>query len=880
MSPLPLPNALSAPPALPKAPVAFGPYVLDPAQARLARQDGLALGLSGRPFELLCVLVAHAGRLLEKDELLDAVWGHRHVSESVLKGAVNTVRLTLGDDARAPVYVETVPRRGYRFVAEVRPWSVAPPPGPAAGQDDAAEPVPPGNLDDVVERPVGRERELAELSALMDRHRLVTLTGLAGVGKTCLALAMAARVAEPAGGRWLLRLDELSDPALVLPTLAGRLRLGAAAATRAEALARALADRQLLLVLDNAEHLVDTVAAIGAAVLAAAPEVQLLVTSQVPLRVAGEAVLALPPLALPPEGPGAEADDPAAHAATRLLMLRIAQHQPRWQPTPADHRHLVAISHALDGLPLALELAAARVPLLGLAGVQERLNQRFALLTRGRRDAAERHRTLSAALDWTFGLLDPDARRALQQLAVFAGRFDLEDAQGVLDGDALDAVEELHARSLLVTDPGPWGVRLRLYDSVRRFALLDLAATGDEAQARLRQLDWTSQRLQALWQADLFEAPEHWLPRWQHQLDSVRDALRFGLAAEAPAAARGPAVRLAAAAARLWQRLGLFAEGAAWLQAAQACLAAPRAEHGAVDEATRALLAMAVAAFCSQTQQGDPRAALQPLRDGGMAALGDADPMWTHLAAAAELGLQLRVDPEATDRLAELAQRLRGSLSPAWPEMAQRGMLQLEAALRRRQGDLAGSLDRLAQFHALCLARGARDTARTAAFLRVQVLALLDRWPLARTEARALVLDIRAAGRERESLFPLATAAAVFLRLGPAPDEWADVRLALRLLVESGMGWWLADALPWAAWHDGRPSDAARLQQWADRLVQARGEARGPWFGGLRRQLLTLLAHADGVDVDAGPVPDGETHALVLALGTASAAEVLARAGS
>lgn len=495
--------------------MAFGPFVLEPDQARLTR-DGRVLALAGRAFDLLCVLAAHPLKVLDKDSLLDAVWGDREVSDSSLKGAINTLRMVLGDDAAAPLYIETASRRGYRFLAEVRPWTgqceaqaasaagvagaAAPgrsggPQGhlpdraalaPPASAAQAQEPARKGNLPFELEPLVGRTAELAQLQQQLRTHRLVTITGLGGVGKTRLALAAAAQwaragstpaAAPAAGPAWLLRLDELESPQQLLQDVARSMALDPAAAASAEAMAGALSGERLLLVLDNAEHLVAGVAELCRALLAQAPQVQLMVTSQVPLRLGSEALLPLAPLGLPTDLADDE-PDPDSYDAARLLVARIRQHQADWMPGADDAAHLAALCRALDGVPLALELAAARVPLLGLAGVRARLDQRFALLTRGARNASVRHRTLAAALDWTFGLLSDREREALMQLSVFGGSFSIEDCERLLGDDALDVVEELRARSLLVVGHTEGGMLLRLFESVRSHALAAVASMG------------------------------------------------------------------------------------------------------------------------------------------------------------------------------------------------------------------------------------------------------------------------------------------------------------------------------------------------------------------------------------------------------------------
>ncbi|OYU74114.1 MAG: hypothetical protein CFE32_18820, partial [Alphaproteobacteria bacterium PA3] len=379
----------------PTAALAIGPFVLDAAQARLTR-NGQPVALTGRPLAVLALLAAHPQQLLSKDAVLDAVWGHQHVSESVLKVAINTLRAALGDDAKSPRFIETVPRRGYRFLAPV---------------------LPAGRVAEVTAAASASATPMPDLS----QGNLPPQASPGGVGKTQLALAVA-RQSPPPDGTWLVRLDDLDNPTLLLAAVAQALRLGEGAGASTDALARALRPLALRLVLDNAEHLVDAVSTLLTTLLPAAPDLQVLVPSQQALRVAHEQVLPLAPLGLPADVADS-APVPASYAAAQLFCQRVAQQRPGYQPTTDEHADIAAICRALDGVPLALELAAARVPLLGVAGVRARLDERFALLTRAPRDAAARHRTLAAALDWTFNLLSPAEQQGLQRLAVFAGSF-------------------------------------------------------------------------------------------------------------------------------------------------------------------------------------------------------------------------------------------------------------------------------------------------------------------------------------------------------------------------------------------------------------------------------------------------------------------------
>ncbi|MFT7775538.1 ATP-binding protein [Roseateles sp.] len=447
--------------------MAFGPFVLDVAQVSLSR-DGERVALSGRPFSVLALLVSRAGTVVDKGTLLDEVWGHRHVGEAVLKVAVNVARAALGDDAKAPHFIETVPRCGYRFLAEVTEFTAS----PVAGNLPRTPAL------------VGREADAACLHALLDANRLVTLRGLGGVGKTQLALAVAAGRRER-DGAWLVRLDAGRAGENMATCIARAIRLGPDAGTSQQHLCRALESRHQLLVLDNAEHRLNELAALVPDLLRHCPGLRLLVTSQSPLRVSGECVLPLAPLALPQQVAD-PAPLPQSYAAARLFCERVRQCCPGYQPAAAEHGDIAAICRALDGVPLAIELAAARVPLLGMAEIRRRLDQRFSLLTRGARDVAARQRSLSAALDWTYGLLEAREQSALHVLARLPSAFTLEAAERALAGEPahLDLIEALCEWSLVVVEPTDDVLRLRLFDSVRHYVLGRIEGNGPAKPGR------------------------------------------------------------------------------------------------------------------------------------------------------------------------------------------------------------------------------------------------------------------------------------------------------------------------------------------------------------------------------------------------------------
>ena len=456
----------------------FGPsqrFELQPAERRLL-VDGQPAALGRRAFDLLVTLAERPDRLLTKNELLERVWPGLVVEEANLQMQVSNLRKILGSDA-----IATVPGRGYRFTADVGVAEAAPASGSAPPSLTA-----PAAPRAVAHSLIGRDEDLTRLEAALGGC-CVTLVGPSGVGKTSLARAAAARWP---GRRVWVDLAALADGSQMAGALARALELqltGGDDDAPAQLVA-ALRGEALLLVLDNAEHLIQACAAL-AALLRPLAGTQLLVTSQVPLAVAGERVLRLEPLALP--GPQASLEATTADGALALLLERIVAADHRFAVVPAAQPLLRAVCMQLDGLPLALEMAAARVPLLGLRGVHDALAERFALLTRGHRDAATRHRTLHGALEWSYQLLNPAEQRLFRALGVFVGGFTLDLAVAQMTDepaarwDVIDGLAALADRSLLVVGPED-PPRYRLLESMRAFALEQLAEQGELAGARQR----------------------------------------------------------------------------------------------------------------------------------------------------------------------------------------------------------------------------------------------------------------------------------------------------------------------------------------------------------------------------------------------------------
>jgi predicted ATPase/DNA-binding winged helix-turn-helix (wHTH) protein len=453
----------------PSRPLRFGPggrFELRPAEYRLL-VDGQPAALGGRALDLLMALAARPSQLHTKSELLDTVWPGLVVEENNLRVQVNALRRLLGEDA-----IATVPGRGYRLSVALHPEPETPASVPTR-QPVAA--LVPGTA--AVQRLFGRDTDLARLEGMLrDGNGCVTLVGMPGVGKSSLARVASTRWQGRSAWVDLAPLTQGDQVAgAIARALGAQLDDGNAAAQVLRLLPQ---DEPLLLVLDNAEHLVERCAE-WASQLRDARQLHLLVTSQLPLAVSGERVLRLEPLHVE-DGPEAQ------EGAVALLIDRIAAADSRFQVTPDALPLLSALCRQLDGLPLALEMAAARVPLMGLRAVHDALAERFALLSRGRRDSPARHRTLQDSLAWSYGLLGPQEQWLFRALGVFAGGFTLDLAvtlatdEHVGRWDIVDGLATLVERSL-VSVGGDDLPRYRLLETMRAYALEKLASPGPNA---------------------------------------------------------------------------------------------------------------------------------------------------------------------------------------------------------------------------------------------------------------------------------------------------------------------------------------------------------------------------------------------------------------
>ncbi|MGH2880118.1 MAG: ATP-binding protein [Solirubrobacteraceae bacterium] len=425
---------------------------------------------------------------------------------------------------------------------------------------------------------IGRERELAEVAVLLRDARLLTLTGAGGCGKTRLALQLAEqRSADFADGVWPVELAPLGEPELVGPAIAQALDTRLASDRAPEiALAGHIGDRRLLLLLDNCEHLVESVARLAQALLSRCPNLTVLATSREPCRIPGEVTWRVPSLSLPRLGPGRPAEESLAAESVRLFATRAAQAAPGFELGDENADTVASLCHRLDGMPLAIELAAARVSVLAPAQIVERLDHSLDLLSAGARTAMTRQQTLRATLDWSFELLEHSEQVLLRRLAVFAGGFGLEAAEDVgavhplRRSEAVAMLGRLIDKSLVHVEEGPEDRRYRLLETVRQYAVERLEEAGERSVFERRHRDWYT----TLAESD--PTPPGELPAriTLRGLDRERDNLRAALASALLADPQA-ALRLAVALWRFWLMRGYLAEGYRWLAAA--LTAAPEA---------------------------------------------------------------------------------------------------------------------------------------------------------------------------------------------------------------------------------------------------------------------------------------------------------------
>jgi len=861
------------------APLRFDRFTLLPTERQLL-VDGEPAKLGGRAFDLLLALVERRERTVTRAELFELVWAGRIVEDHNLQVQVLTLRKVLG-----PKAIATIPGRGYRFAMTLLDEAVPSAPTVRAAAPVAAIPATPtssagapvqSNLPATGPALHGRVNDIAAVCRLLAEHRLVTLAGAGGIGKTRLAQAVANQLRSRfPDGVWMVELASVGDdPEQICSAIAGVLGLTSSPlAGNADNLARAMSSLDLLLVLDNCEHLVDAAGALVRALLERAPKVHLLVTSQEPLHARGEQVYRLGALALPASrGEHTQEHAPESGAVT-LFIERVQATDRRFALNTSNTAAVIDICRRLDGNPLAIELAAARIPLLGVEGVRSRLDERFRLLTGGSADAPQRHRTLLDTIEWSHALLAADEQAVFRRLGVFAGSFSLAAARLVAGGGSLsewavlDHLGALVDKSLVLVDGATSPAhdaepRYRMLESPRAYALEALAACGEVVATRRRH---------ALSMLELFAGADDsyhleptlaWMARLAPDLHNCREAFGFSMSTEGEPST---AIGIAATAATFASAAGRGREGYRALERVWPLLA----EHATPEWRARAWLGKAQ---LGSVQAMPPDEAVQAAQEAADAfrALADREHLYRALymlSQFAENSADMALAERATDEMKRIE-------SAEWPTGLTR-LSQLRDARRlRREGRLAESRD---AFHAdalRCLASG--DAHR--AWVMLHHVAL-DEIALGNVEQAARVMreaveQIRRHGLLREMWQQVAMHALTEIECG---IERADPRHALpvvrevmALLQVQGSVWWLADHLAWLPELRGDSSAAACLTGWADAQARSRNAKRGPIMQRAHDRLAARLESNLGADrlarlrADGAALRDDEVLAIAL----------------
>ncbi|WP_448681673.1 ATP-binding protein [Pseudomonas nicosulfuronedens] len=548
----------------------FGPYQIYP-RSRVILEAGHPLRLGQRALDILLTLLEHAGQVVSKRELLARAWPGQDMDEGNLRVHMTALRKALGDGHNGRRYIVTVALRGYSFV---EPLTASAQSTPAPDDGPSAD----HNLPPRRNRLLGREAELERLVAELPRRRCISLVGSGGIGKTSLALQAAERfIGRYAHGIRMLDLTQLQDARPLNSTLASALGVPGLAGESLEHLCTQVADRQMLLLIDNCEHLIEAAAHLVECLLRHTRQIHVLATSRESLRATGEHILPLRPLGCPPVQI-TSVEDALAYPAVALLIERTKETHEDFEFRPEDLPRVGEICRRLEGIPLALELAAGH---LGQAdgSIDTLLQDGYLDLPLQSAESPNRHQHLRAMLDWSYALLRPAEQSCLRRLSVFRGSISLDSIAAILDqpadlGAAFVLVNPLTAKSLLTTEIRGDQVTYRLLEPTRLHALEKLQAAGELHEARERHLQLCQSTMQAAQNEWERSASLGWLKQYSPWLAEVRAALDWGLH---PDVRHTQAIHLAACSAPLWQELSLLHEYGSHVSAALGLLSAESA---------------------------------------------------------------------------------------------------------------------------------------------------------------------------------------------------------------------------------------------------------------------------------------------------------------
>jgi predicted ATPase/DNA-binding winged helix-turn-helix (wHTH) protein len=544
----------------------FGPFELSSSE-RVLRREGEALPLGGRALDILIYLAERPGEVIAKQELMDHVWSDVTVEEGSIRVHVAAIRKALGDGQFGNRYIANIKGRGYSFVGTVVPLAGNTESSSDRSRDQGRLPVRPPMM-------IGRETVVSEVSDKLRNERFITLLGPGGIGKTTIALAVGRAAAEEFGGEvYLVELECLTDPRHVAGAVATSLGVALKSKDPCLELVNLVRSRKLLIILDSCEHVIEAVASLAEQLYRQTEDIHVLTTSRESLNVQGEHCYRVPPLDCPPDGLEQTANAVLRYPSVQLFVRRVAARAGSVVLTDEEAPFVAEICRKLDGLPLAIELAAGQVAALGIKNTVARLVSRPELLRLSHRTAVPRHRTLKATLDWSYDLLSDVERIVFRRIAPFAGHFSIEGARyvagelGIGTGEVCDAIAGLVEKSLIATRIDETQAQYRLLDTTRAYALEKLEEHGEFDPISLRHAEYVIQQLES--RKEIAQPRAERVAAYSWQLSNVRSALEWSFGSHGNDEI---ATRLVVASTRLFMELALLIEWQAWAEQAIARL--------------------------------------------------------------------------------------------------------------------------------------------------------------------------------------------------------------------------------------------------------------------------------------------------------------------
>ncbi len=549
--------------------VSFGPFRLAAAERLLLKND-TPIAIGGRALDILIALTDRAGQVVSTRELIDLVWPHVIVEEANIRVNIGALRKTLGESKGGPRYIVNVPGRGYSFVAAIQ-RAITDDNQPIAAVSSSARP----NLPALAESLIGRSETVAVLSSLLLSRRFISVVGAGGIGKTTVAVAVAHALRGEFGDDSVCFVDlgSLTDPADVPGAIASALGCFVQGPDPEAYIQVFLADKRILIVLDNCEHVIEAAAPLSERLFQGAPSLHLLTTSREALRVGSETLHLLVPLGSPPDDTST-AVEALASPAVQLFMEKAAASGYEAELKDAEAPIVAKICRRLDGIALAIELVASRVGAYGIGGTAGLLDRGAGLFLPGRRSALPRHQTLQAMLDWSFRLLSADEQKILARLSVFIGPFTVAAAQAVVDdggGKAqtvTNAIASLVDKSLIWLSSAGDPTYCRLPDITRAYADARLAESGEAESIARRHAIYFADFLRAIAaQPSSFDGRNG--TAYAPHMGNVRKALAWCFSNSGD---RSIGIGLAARATPLFLEVSLFAESRQWCERALGAL--------------------------------------------------------------------------------------------------------------------------------------------------------------------------------------------------------------------------------------------------------------------------------------------------------------------